>query len=196
MYDNTELQILKQIYLNPGIHKREISKQLKLGMPSIDHGLKKITSLLKAKWSGNQLQYTLDYTKPAITPALYSVEYSRFEKLPAKVKFSVGDFLKELPEKPLLAIIFGSYAKNMYTKDSDIDILLVFQKLDKTQKIEDIARKVGMMADTKLNPVYIDYPTFKESFHNSTKKFFNNLKQHKILLAGIEWWRQLKDEET
>ena len=196
MYDNTELQILKQIYLKPGIHKRELSKQLKLSMPSIDHGLKKITNLLKAKWSGNQLQYTLDYTKPAITPALYSVEYSRFEKLPAKVKFSVGDFLKELPEKPLLAIIFGSYAKNMYTKDSDIDILLVFQKLDKTQKIEDIARKVGMTVNIQLNPVYVDYSAFKESFHNNTKRFFNNLKQYKLLLAGIEWWRQLKDEET
>ena len=45
MYDKTEIRILEQIYLNPGIHKRELSKQLKLGMPSIDYGLQKIAKI-------------------------------------------------------------------------------------------------------------------------------------------------------
>src|SRR3989338_1161953 len=110
MYDKTEIRILERIYVNPGIHKRELSKQLKLGMPSIDYGLKKISKLIKQKKSGNQINYFLDYSKEVLIPSLNAVEHSRFEKLPAKVGLSVNDFLKELDVKPIIVIIFGSYA--------------------------------------------------------------------------------------
>ena len=125
MYDKTEIRILRRIYLNPGIHKRKLSKQLKIGMPSVDYALKKIDKLIKKKKSGNQINYFLNYSSEAIVPALYAVEYSRLEELPSKVKSAVSSFLKELNEKPVIAAIFGSYAKNNYTKDSDIDIFLV-----------------------------------------------------------------------
>ena len=46
IYDNTETRILEQVYLQPGIHMRALSKQLKLSMPSISNGLKNIKTLL------------------------------------------------------------------------------------------------------------------------------------------------------
>ena len=196
MYDNTELKILKEIYLKPGIHKREISKQLKVGMPSVDYALKKISVLLKKRKSGNQIKFYLDYSKNSLIPLLCQVEYSRFEKLSAKIRFSIIEFLKELETKPLITILFGSYAKGNYTKDSDIDILLVFQKLEKTEKIEQVAKKVGMRYNASLQPVYLDYKSFKESFFNSTKTFFKNIKKDKIILSGIMWWVLLKNEEA
>ena len=196
MYDKTELRILEQIYLNPGIHKRELSKQLKLGMPSIDYGLKKISMLIKQKKSGNQINYFLDYAQEMLSLALGAVEYSRFEKLPAKVKLSVNDFLKELKDKPLVAVIFGSYASGTYTKSSDVDILLVFQEVKDSKQIESTAKKIGMKTNTQLNSIYLSYGEFKESFHNPTKEFFKKLKKDKIILIGIEWWRQLIYEET
>ena len=196
MYDNTEMRILEQIYLNPGIHKRELSKQLKLGMPSIDYGLKKINKLIKQKKVGNQINYFLDYSKEELTPSLNTVEHSRFERRPAKVKLSVNDFLKALEAKPIIAVIFGSYASGNYTKNSDIDILLVFQKIEDSKKIENTAKKISMKTNTQLNPVYLGYNEFKESFHNSTKEFFKKLKKDKVVLIGIEWWRQLIYEEA
>src|SRR3989338_7528140 len=168
MYDNTEIRILERIYFNPGIHKRELSKQLKLGMPSIDYGLQKISKLIKQKKSGNQINYFLDYSKEELVPFLNIVEHSRFERLPAKVRFSVNDFLKELEIKPIIAVIFGSYANNTYTKNSDIDLLLVFQKIEGPKKIENTAKKISMKTNTQLNPIYLSYQEFKESFHNST----------------------------
>jgi len=196
MYDKTEIRILELIYLNPGIHKRELSKQLKLGMPSIDYGLKKISRLIKQKKSGNQINYFLDYSKEELISLLNIVEYSRFERLPAKVRLAINDFLKELSEKPIIAVIFGSYASGNYTKNSDIDILLVFQKIEDSKKIENTAKKISMKTNTQLNPVYLSYQEFKESFHNSTKEFFKKLKKDKIILNGIEWWRQLVYEEA
>lgn len=196
MYDRTEIQLLGQIYCNQGSHKRELSKQLKVGMPSIDYGLKKIINILKQKKTGNQINYFVDYSKEELIPLLYAVEYSRLEGLPVKVRVSVTDFLRELAVKPLLAVIFGSYANNTYTKDSDIDILLVFQKIEDPKKIENTAKRISMKTNTRLNPVYLEYPQFKESFHNSTKDFFKKLKKDKLLLIGLEWWRQLIYEET
>ena len=136
MYDNTEIKVLEQIYLSPGVHKRELSKRLKIGMPSIDLALKKLKGLLEQKDAGNQMQYFLDYSKCALSPMLHAVEYSRFEKLPMKIKLSVTDFLKNLKEKPIMAILFGSYAKGDYNKNSDVDILLVFQNIKNSKKIE------------------------------------------------------------
>jgi predicted nucleotidyltransferase len=196
MYDRTELRILEQIYLHPGIHKRALSKKLRVGMPSITHALKKIHTLIKHKKAGNQITYFLDYSKEGVTPSLYTVEHVRFERLPAKIKIAVHDFLKELEAKPTLAIIFGSYANNTYTKNSDIDILLVFQNIKNSKKIEHAAKKTSMKTNTQLNPVYLNYNKFKESFHNATKTFFKKIKKDKIVLIGIEWWRQLIHEET
>ena len=196
MYDNTSLRILEQVYTKPGIHKRELSKQLKLGMPSIEYALRKIGSLVKKKKSGNQINYYLDYSKELLTPLLYNIEYIRLQRLPSKAKIAIRDFMKDLPEKPILSVLFGSYAKGDYTPSSDIDILLVFQKINNNKKIEDAAKKISLRAGIELNPIYLGYNQFKESFHNTTKQFFKNLKEEKILLTGIEWWRQLKDEET
>ena len=196
MYDKTEIRILEQIYLNPGIHKRELSKQLKLGMPSIDYGLKKINKLIKQKKSGNQINYFLDYSREMLSSALGTVEHSRLERLPAKVRLSINDFLKELKDKPVIVLVFGSYANSTYTTNSDVDILLVFQKIEDHKQIENIAKKISMNTNTQLNPVYLSYQEFKESFHNPTKEFFKKLKKDKIILIGIEWWRQLTDEEA
>ena len=196
MYDKTEIRILERIYVNPGIHKRELSKQLKLGMPSIDYGLKKISKLIKQKKSGNQINYFLDYSKEELIPLLNAVEHSRLERLPAKVRLSISDFLKESETKPIIAVIFGSYASGTYTKSSDIDFLLVFQKIEDPKKIENSAKKISMKTNTQLNPIYLSYQEFKESFHNSTKEFFKKLKKDKIILIGIEWWRQLVYEEA
>ncbi|MAG20199.1 hypothetical protein CL618_02085 [archaeon] len=196
MYNNTKLRILERIHLDPGIHKRKLAKELKLGMPSIEYGINKLKDIILIKKSGNQLKLYLDYSKEKLTPELTYVEYNRFNKFSVKIKTAVINLLDDLKEKPLLVIFFGSYVKGDYTRDSDIDILLVFQKLNNTRFIENTVKKINMKMDVKLSLVYLDYNDFKSSFHNSSKKFFNDLKKERLILLGIEWWRLLKNEET
>lgn len=198
MYDRTEVKIIEQAYLKPGIHKRELSKNLKLGMPSIEYALRKVENLLRKQKSGNQIKYFLDYSRKALTPMLYAVEFLRLARLPPKIRMSIQDFLEELAVKPLIAILFGSYAKGNYTKESDIDILLVFQKLEKEKDkdIENDAKRISMRTNTKISPVYLEYINFRESFHNPRKAFFKNIRENKIILTGVEYWRQLENEEA
>lgn len=196
MYDKTSLGILKEVYITPGIHKRALAKNLGLSMPSIEYALKKIGNLLKKQKSGNQIKFFLNYSKEALTPALTVVEHARLQSLPPKIRLAAKDFLKELEEKPVISVIFGSYAKGNYIPNSDIDILLVYTKIGNIKKIEETARKISLKTSTKISPVYLGYKEFRVSCHDSTKEFFKNLKNNKIILTGIEWWRQLMDEET
>ena len=190
----TEIKLLREIYLEPGIHKRKLSKKLRVGMPSIDYALKKVKPLLKEKKEGKNLKYFLKYNSKIIS-FLYQIEYSRLYSLPNNIRFAVFDLLKELKNKPLLTIIFGSYAKGTFTKTSDLDILLVYQKPE-ANDIENTAKKISMRFNINIEPVYLDFKTFRESFFNSTKKFFTNLKKEKIIITGIEWWVNLKNEEA
>jgi predicted nucleotidyltransferase len=195
MYDNTTLKILKEIYTSPGIHKRGLSRKLKLTMPSVTNSINKIKKIIKEEKSGNQIKYYLDFSKDLLTPMLYLVEYNRFMELPSNIKISIKDFLKELDEKPVLAFIFGSYARGDYTKDSDIDIFLVYQKT-KGIDVENKANQISMRTNTKINPIYLNYDNFKESFYNQSKDFFKNIRKNKLLLIGIEYWRLLENANS
>lgn len=195
MYD-TRIRVIGQVYLHSGIHKRELARQLKLSMPAIDHALKNVGTIIKKHQSGNQITYFLDYTRETLTSALYQVEEMRFKALPIIIQRAVHDFLNELKEKPILAILFGSYAEHTYTKASDVDIFLVYQTVNNVKDIENTAKKISMRTNTPLNPVYLDYKSFRESFHNPTKEFFKRMKRCKLILIGIEWWRQLEHEEA
>jgi predicted nucleotidyltransferase len=55
----------------------------------------------------------------------------RLERLSKKIGEAIKDILFTLENKPILTIIFGSYAKGNYTEESDLDILFVFSKFDK-----------------------------------------------------------------
>ena len=105
--------------------------------------------------------------------------------MPVKVQNSFGDFLDEIEDKPLIALIFGSYAKKNYTKESDIDILLVFQKIENT------AKRISMRTNTKINPVYIEYKNFKDNFLNKEHNFSKEIRNKVIVMLGIENYYQL-----
>ena len=111
--------------------------------------------------------------------------------MPVKVQNSIGDFLDEIEDKPLIALIFGSYAKKNYTKESDIDILLVFQKIENQQKIENTAKRISMRTNTKINPVYIEYKNFKDNFLNKEHNFSKEIRNKVIVMLGIENYYQL-----
>jgi predicted nucleotidyltransferase len=161
----------------------------------VTNSINKIKKIIKEEKSGNQIKYYLDFSKDLLTPMLYLVEYNRFMELPSNIKISIKDFLKELDEKPVLAFIFGSYARGDYTKDSDIDIFLVYQKT-KGIDVENKANQISMRTNTKINPIYLNYDNFKESFYNQSKDFFKNIRKNKLLLIGIEYWRLLENANS
>ncbi|KHO54322.1 MAG: DNA polymerase subunit beta [archaeon GW2011_AR19] len=184
---NTKLKIIAELENESnGIHLRKISRLVNSGLPNVKRFLEilekeKVVSKEKEanliKFALKEGQRTLSYLK--------QVNTDKFFGLPVKVQNSIGDFLDEIEDKPLIALIFGSYAKKNYTKESDIDILLVFQKIENT------AKRISMRTNTKINPVYIEYKNFKDNFLNKEHNFSKEIRNKVIVMLGIENYYQL-----
>ena len=102
-----------------------------------------------------------------------------------------NDFLTELEEKPLISLIFGSYAKGNYIKTSDLDIFLVFQELRNEKQIEETAKRIGMKTNVKINPIYVKYSQFKKNFLDKNHNFSNEIRNNVIIINGIEYYYEL-----
>lgn len=189
----TRIRIIDVLDKNKkGIHIRELARTVKTSYNNTvrnimilerDNVIKKEkeANLIRIKLKNNPL--TIAYLKQAHT--------ENFLKLPKKVFSSVNEFLNELKERPIIALIFGSFANGNYSKDSDIDILLVFQKISNQENIENTAKRINMRTNTKLSPVYVDYESFEKNFLNKNHEFSNEIRQNVIILDGIDHYYRL-----
>jgi len=137
-----------QIYEKTGIKsKNNILKNLEK--------MAKLNVLKKDKGKGNTF-YTINYDNLVAIGLLELNDTLRLQRLPLERRNSIIETISEL--KPLIAILFGSTAKGNFRKESDIDLLLVFNKeIDKKgEKIKEIGSKYGV----KINPVMIKFSEF------------------------------------
>lgn len=194
---NTEIKLFMKIWLNPGIHVRELSRKLKLGIPSIKYGLEKLKNLkiVTTTIEGRNLKYFVNYNNELTARYLYNVENHRFQQLPTKIRTAMYDYLKILDTKPLMTIIFGSYARGDNKKNSDVDVLLVFaDKIDKN--IEDKTEIINSRYGITISPIYMKWSEFSEKFHNNKDQFMKQVKENKIIFQGLEWWLMLENENA
>ena len=195
----TKLKIIAELERNPkGVHLREISRTVNSGLPNVKRFLEILENegVVKKEREANLVKFNLRESEKTAA-YLRQVHTEKFLLFPSKIKTAITDFLNELEIRPLIALIFGSYAKRNYTKESDIDVLLVFQKVDDGKSIENTAKRISMRTNTKVSPVYIDYKNFEKNFLNKEHDFSGEIRQDVIILLGVETyykllWRFLK----
>ena len=140
--------------------------------------------LLKEEKKANTF-YSINYSNNILIAILSFINQTKFEKLPFHVKKSIRDCLFIL--KPRIAILFGSYAKGDYKKESDID-LLFFDALDKQKdKIREISKNYGV----QINATFMSFEEmdlkseslahiFKTGYPLSGEAYFYNEIKEKI----------------
>jgi len=175
-----------------GIHLRELVRLLKTGMPNISRYAKILEKegVITRQNEANLVKLKLR-KHPKTIAYLKQVNTEKFLTLPKKIQIAIADFLNELQSKPLITIIFGSYAKNNYTKDSDIDLLLVFQKTEKESEIESTAKRISMRTNTRINPIYINYSNFEKNMLNKEHDFYKEIRQQVMIISGEELYYNL-----
>jgi predicted nucleotidyltransferase len=191
------IEVLTEIYLNPGIHVREISRRTGLGIPSVKNQLNKLLkeNLVSKKFEGRNLKFFLNMKNSYTIPYLYQIEYLRLKKLPRTVKDMVFDFLSTLEKKPVMTLIFGSFAKGSYAKTSDLDLLLVLNEIEE-KELESKSKLVSGRYSLNLEPVYISWKEFREKFFDEKDSFIKEIKTSKIIVSGIEHWVMLENEKA
>lgn len=175
-----------------GIHLRGLSRMLKTGLPNVTRyaNILEKENVLQKKKEANLVILKLKKSQKTIA-YLKQINTDRFLSLPKKIQIAVTDFSDELGVNPLLTIIFGSYAKGNYTKNSDIDVLLVFQKLENEKQIENTAKRISMRTNTNINSIYLNYKNFEKNFLNKEHDFSKEIRQKIIIFSGVELYYSL-----
>ena len=189
----TRLRIIEALDKNKnGIHIRELARLVKTSYNNTVRNIKLLEkkNTIKKEKDANLVKIKLK-NSPLTYAYLKQVHTENFLRLPKKVSSSINEFLNELQEKPLIALIFGSFAKGNNTANSDLDILLVFQKISNQTNIENTAKRIGMRTNTTLSSVYVDYESFEKNFLNKNHEFSNEIRQNVIILEGIEHYYRL-----
>ncbi len=192
----TKDKILSKIYLKEGTHMRELSRALNIGMPTIEHHIKilEMEKLIKKKKEGRNIKLFLNYKNINTVSSLYAIEYARLSYLPENIKTAIFEFLRQLTCKPILTVLFGSYAKDSFNRKSDIDLFLVFNEVKKDD-VESKSKAVKYKYGVEISPVYIPFSEFSQKFFDEKDRFMRELKQNKIIISGVEWWVLLENEK-
>lgn len=189
----TKIKIIDVLDKNKkGIHLRELSRLTKTNINNLSRNLKILEkeNVIKKEKDGNMIKISLK-NNPLTVAYLKKTHTENFISLPKKIIYAIEEFIDELEEKPLIILIFGSYAKQSANKNSDIDILLIYQKIIEAKHIENTVRRVNMRNNTKISPVYVEYADFKKNFLDKTHDFSNEIRQNVIVLRGIEYYYDL-----
>jgi len=188
------IDILLVIYVNEGIHIRELSRKLKLSIPAVKNHVDKLLKegLITKKYEGRNLKLYINRKNRNLTSYLYQIESIRLKSLPKVIGDAVFDIISLLENKPIIVIIFGSYAKGTFTKTSDLDVIFVFNKLN--DELEKKAKLVSSRHGISIEPVYLSWNNFRKKFFDEKDAFMKELKENKIIVIGVEYWRELENE--
>lgn len=143
---------------NERIHLRELARITNMHGQSITRYLVQLEkeNLLKTRKEGNLKQYELAHNRRAYT-LLSFFDVEKVEKLPLLRKKAINTYLQALPQPPIFMVVFGSTAKETYTKDSDIDILIISNAKIKTAFAE---KEVDAQCAMRVSTFQMTYQRF------------------------------------
>lgn len=105
------------------------------------------------------------------------------------IKVMLNDILRSTNFFFIL-LVFGSYAKEKQTRDSDIDLLVILQNKEEIKGMERVIDNVYTKIKKGVN--FIDINDFIEMIKDSNDlNIGNEAKKHHIILHGVEQYYQL-----
>ncbi|MEM5811661.1 MAG: nucleotidyltransferase domain-containing protein [Candidatus Aenigmatarchaeota archaeon] len=181
-FDEKMLEILSLYTSNyeAKIHLREITRKIKTDTKTASLNLKKLLELkvLKSAKIGKHKEFFLNNENIVSKYFLIITEiYKSFTFLSTHFKiFKIFEMLEELADG---IIIFGSYAKNIATKESDLDLLII------NGNIESKRMEAENLYGIKISPKYFSTKEFIRAQKVKDILFIEVLSSH-IILKGFE----------
>jgi len=169
-------KLLKLFYdnRNSALHLREIARKTKMNESGISRYLNSLVKeeILTEENEGNMRKFYLNkQAVPKIFP-IYDLE--KLENLPLLRKNAIKLYLEKLNKKPVIALVFGSTAKETYKQDSDIDILeIVNDKQDNSNARKFAEAQTGI----KIQIFQIVLDKFKDEL---------KMKKDKVVQSAVE----------
>ena len=157
---------------NKPVHLREIARLSSLNESTISLHLKHLVEkgIMKHIADGNLKKFYI--SKEYLSEIFPLFDQEKLEKLPLLRRNAIKLYLKNLENKPLILIVFGSTAKENFRKDSDLDLFEVFSTKKETNTEKFVEAQTGIHLQV---------------FKISEKGFLNELitKKDKVLQSAL-----------
>lgn len=183
-----KIEILKLIYEKEETHLSEIARQLKLHPYSIQKTLVKLKPVLNERSAGRTILLSVDKTKLKYFELIKIIEDY---KLATKNK-TADSIIKHLSNlfsdrNVLSCVLFGSYARRSFTKDSDIDVLLVVKK--KSVEIKNKLSQLSTVLEKEMNPVILSEKEFGSAITKKEPSLMSLKKpSQRLIIKGIDYF--------
>jgi predicted nucleotidyltransferase len=169
LFDKDILKILTVFSLSPGSRflRKDVQEKTRLNNVSLDKGLSILLNSGLLKKEKRLLFLSLDEENTKAIIKLVSEQHKSLKSIPLDAYFSIIElvfFLASL--KGLEAYLFGSYAKLVFSDNSDIDIAIISDELSRREKKE-INRRVEKTEPRYLKAIELHY--FSSDFYRNKK---------------------------
>lgn len=164
---------------NKDYYIREMQKLLKISSRTalINLNFLEEKNILKSKFRGKIKLYKLN-------PSFTTNEYIKFAEIYKKIQFFeknilIKDAIERIEDNISgIALIFGSYAKGLEKKDSDLDIFILGSY--KSEKIDEISKILRIKINVKRYDTTISIKDLKSDI------LFNEVLENHIIIKGLD----------
>lgn len=176
---NEELNILK------------ISKGLKMDYKNVYSIVKRLEkeTLVKLESFGPSMRVKL---APQVHPLIFEAEYKRRQDFLKDKNMAVmlNDFKNALKSKCYVLLVFGSYAKGIQTKNSDIDLMFIVPD-GKENSFEKEASKAARSLPLPIHYLVFSERQFLEMANTKEPNVGQEALKNNIILYGIEAYYEM-----
>jgi len=201
MFLKSENRILRLIYENPEIRLNELIKRARVSVATakkiLDYLLdfniiieKKIMGKKKALLKNFYPNLSSEEGKNVFS----LIESDKKREFFKRNKNLIGPFnqlLRNIDEKVKVILVFGSFATNSQTKDSDLDVLFLINKKINQNVLKKEIERSFVTFNYEVSPRIDTLINFKE---NIKKGIYQTIVRDCIIIKGISYYIDLKKE--
>lgn len=157
-----KLKILRLIYEKKETYLQEIARALQIHPYSLQKTLQSLKSVLEERKAGKTILLNLNRKMPDFPDLLLLIEDYKLKTENKDLRLlikNLQDFFSQ-NKNILTCLIFGSYAREAITKNSDIDLLFIVKK--KSEEISQKCSQLSTLLGKEINPLIFNETEFKK----------------------------------
>lgn len=183
-----KIEILKTIYEKEETHLLDITRQLNLHPFSAQKTLAKLKPLLAEKKAGKTNLFSINKIQSGYIDLACLIEDYRLNTKNKVVNSIIKHLTNLFSDKNVfVCCLFGSYARLSFTKESDIDILLVVNT--KTSSIKKKVSQLSSLFNKEVNPLILTEKEFIESLIQKEPAIMSlNKPSQRLIIKGANYF--------
>ena len=197
MISNEKIRLLEVWRKNPfrELSVAEIMKETKKKTKTwVFNALKLLVNnnILKSTRKANLDIYNLNLENPL------SLQFLQYLEAQNNLNFSqlkiISEIIEKIPIKNYSIIMFGSYAENKQTKNSDLDVCLLIDNKETERKIKPYINEIKLNYSIKIDEHYITFEDFVKMLLREEENLAKQIFIKRRLFYNSEIYYQLLKE--